>query len=535
MKLLAAYQKTYKENKEKFKQITQSEHFSKALNSDFKKQKEEKQEKNNKYSMRGRGAFGKVYNATVDKIGFSYRSTVVKEQKNISEDDLARLDKELKIQQKLQDEGIAPKVIDQHLKKTANNNYTHKIYQEDSGVNLKKFMVSEVDEKLTQNSHKKNQQITASETTEQNQIYSNNDDIKHIFLNLAKKFSLMHKLNIIHRDIKPSNIFLKGSGEVKIGDFGLSTKIRPGSHLSDSSGSTYYMAPELLEKNSFDPYKADVWAFGITCASKILKIEAYKMGIIKKEGDNFSFNKQGYDSLISSINDNETLSDDAKHFLVSMLAYEPTSRISFMDLQYHPYLNKLPNLNDDKQIEEYNSLLDQFGVQIKEFYNDKKNSNRYPQKTLKKNLIITLKKQIDDKYEAMEQKTTMELNKKQNELLQKLGELTKKYEDATINNSQKTQMFNKNIQKLKEDIIKYDDQFHAIKRELSIRNISNQIQVYNKREFAAQAKLNKTKSFGFFSFFKKIKIKRQLSMLGKHKAFLISQLEELKKKPSVPK
>ena len=36
----------------------------------------------------------------------------------------------------------------------------------------------------------------------------------------------MHKQNVIHRDLKLGNVFLSGSGDVKIGDFGLATVVK---------------------------------------------------------------------------------------------------------------------------------------------------------------------------------------------------------------------------------------------------------------------------------------------------------------------
>lgn len=60
----------------------------------------------------------------------------------------------------------------------------------------------------------------------------------------------MHNVSgIVHRDLKPENILLSGSYDLKIADFGLSTKKEGqyghGIHYS-AVGTRQYTAPEVL-------------------------------------------------------------------------------------------------------------------------------------------------------------------------------------------------------------------------------------------------------------------------------------------------
>ena len=62
---------------------------------------------------------------------------------------------------------------------------------------------------------------------------------------LLEGLSFIHQLGIVHRDLKPANIFIMNSGNVKIGDFGLSKDLSKESGLSKlyAAGTRFYMAP----------------------------------------------------------------------------------------------------------------------------------------------------------------------------------------------------------------------------------------------------------------------------------------------------
>ena len=87
----------------------------------------------------------------------------------------------------------------------------------------------------------------------------------------------LHSKHIIHRDIKCDNIFVNGStGDVRIGDLGLSTRISEERALQNGLlaedkdrsvtaamtclGTPEFMAPELYDENYNE--KVDIYAFG---------------------------------------------------------------------------------------------------------------------------------------------------------------------------------------------------------------------------------------------------------------------------------
>ena len=72
----------------------------------------------------------------------------------------------------------------------------------------------------------------------------------------------MHSNDIVHRDLKSHNILLDENYNIKLCDFGLArVKSDLNTGASKFSGTPAYMAPEILQKKSYDE-KVDVFAFG---------------------------------------------------------------------------------------------------------------------------------------------------------------------------------------------------------------------------------------------------------------------------------
>lgn len=90
---------------------------------------------------------------------------------------------------------------------------------------------------------------------------------------IADALLYMHSNGYAHCDIKPSNILIDANNRIKLADFGLTVYCNENTKKRSYCGSLGYMAPELLVGNGYSPFKADVWAFGITlfylCAGKI--------------------------------------------------------------------------------------------------------------------------------------------------------------------------------------------------------------------------------------------------------------------------
>lgn len=72
----------------------------------------------------------------------------------------------------------------------------------------------------------------------------------------------LHDNRIIHRDLKLGNLFLNDEMEIKIGDFGLATRVDyDGERKRTLCGTPNYIAPEVLGKKGHS-YEVDAWSLG---------------------------------------------------------------------------------------------------------------------------------------------------------------------------------------------------------------------------------------------------------------------------------
>ena len=89
---------------------------------------------------------------------------------------------------------------------------------------------------------------------------------------LAQALRFIHSHGILHRDVKPDNVFLDENWNPKLGDFGLSRKVKVSGEeeasldlqMTHKLGTCLYMAPELLDDTAEYTGKVDVFAFGVT-------------------------------------------------------------------------------------------------------------------------------------------------------------------------------------------------------------------------------------------------------------------------------
>jgi polo-like kinase 1 len=145
----------------------------------------------------------------------------------------------------------------------------------------------------------------------------------------------LHDHQIIHRDLKLGNLFLNDELHVKIGDFGLATRIEfAGERKKTLCGTPNYIAPEILNKKGHS-YEVDIWSIGCVMYTLLVGTPPFETKNLK---DTYSKIRK-CDYRIPS-----NLRKAAADMIIAMLQSNPERRpkigdllkMDFLHLQYIP-------------------------------------------------------------------------------------------------------------------------------------------------------------------------------------------------------
>eukprot|EP00602_Paraphysomonas_sp_CaronLab_P003101 CAMPEP_0185033374 /NCGR_PEP_ID=MMETSP1103-20130426/22238_1 /TAXON_ID=36769 /ORGANISM="Paraphysomonas bandaiensis, Strain Caron Lab Isolate" /LENGTH=407 /DNA_ID=CAMNT_0027569613 /DNA_START=93 /DNA_END=1316 /DNA_ORIENTATION=+ len=89
------------------------------------------------------------------------------------------------------------------------------------------------------------------------------NDVTFIGACISSALNHIHSRRVIHRDVKPENIVLDGQGYPRLTNFSLSYNNSLNMICTESSGTTGYMAPEVLTSNHSHSIESDFWSLGV--------------------------------------------------------------------------------------------------------------------------------------------------------------------------------------------------------------------------------------------------------------------------------
>eukprot|EP01038_Epipyxis_sp_PR26KG_P006770 gene6770-9273_t len=171
---------------------------------------------------------------------------------------------------------------------------------------------------------------------------------KQILTCILKGVMYTHEQQICHRDLKPENILLTFNSkagcvvDLKLCDFGLSTKFKPKVPLTDFCGSPGFFAPEMIITGNYYGEKADIWSVGCILLELVLGHErfcdiwmtSYDYEILQ---DKEKFTKT-IEEAVETLPDVLNFSPELNDFILKILQLRSSKRQSTPILSTHSWL-----------------------------------------------------------------------------------------------------------------------------------------------------------------------------------------------------
>lgn len=141
-----------------------------------------------------------------------------------------------------------------------------------------------------------------------------------------------HSRNIIHRDLKLGNLFLSSDMQIKLGDFGLATRVdHKDQRRQTMCGTPNYIAPEILKNHGAGhSFEVDIWSIGVILYTMLFGRPPYEASDVKTTYQLIKENKYGFPEHVE-------ISNHAKDLIRCILQTSPDVRPSLKQIRMHPF------------------------------------------------------------------------------------------------------------------------------------------------------------------------------------------------------
>ncbi|CAE7883768.1 CPK2 [Symbiodinium microadriaticum] len=159
-------------------------------------------------------------------------------------------------------------------------------------------------------------------------------DAREVVKQILSAVAYCHRNGVCHRDLKLENFCMEDKSEharIKMIDFGLSSSFDDSLPMTDSCGTLYYVAPEVL-RGKYNQ-QCDMWSLGVLTYI-LLDGRAPFMG--RDDRRTYRLILEG--QYVFPENRWGRISDDAKNFVSKLLKVDPEVRMTAEEALIHPWL-----------------------------------------------------------------------------------------------------------------------------------------------------------------------------------------------------
>lgn len=165
-------------------------------------------------------------------------------------------------------------------------------------------------------------------------------EVQCYLLQILKGLKYIHNHKIIHRDLKPGNLFLNQKIQLKIGDFGLASKLEyDGQKRYSICGTPNYIAPEILEEKGYS-YEVDIWSLGVITYTMFFGVTPFETDDADKTYKRIKANCYSFPVGIN-------ISPQAKSLITQILNPNPSKRLTIEQIEKHEFFkiyNYVPDI-----------------------------------------------------------------------------------------------------------------------------------------------------------------------------------------------
>lgn len=159
-------------------------------------------------------------------------------------------------------------------------------------------------------------------------------EVQCYIVQLIKALKYLHSHRVIHRDLKLGNLFLTDKMELKVGDFGLATKLDfEGERKRTVCGTPNYIAPEILDGKTGHSYEVDIWSLGVIIYTLIIGKPPFETRDVKTTYKRIKMNAYSFP-------ENAIISEAAKNLIAQILVNDPSKRPTLDQILTHDFFNQ---------------------------------------------------------------------------------------------------------------------------------------------------------------------------------------------------